>query len=73
MKLIEACDRGGSRQRENCIQHKCHSWQAHPPRSKPQQSHGPVAEEVPGLADVMVQDGPARIADVPEDMLPYPA
>ena len=71
--LIEACNDGRAHHSKQCIQQKRRSRQAHPKSAKPQKPHGAVAQEVPGFPKVVVENGPACVRDVTEDVLPNPA
>ena len=73
MELVQTRYRRCAQKCESSVEQETGARQTHPPGSQPEQAHGAVAQEMPGLADVVVENLPARIRDLAEDMLPYPA
>ena len=73
VKLIQACDERRAEQGEHRIQQKADAGQAHPPCAQPQKAHRAITDKVPSLANVVVQDLPAVVGDVAEDVFPQPA
>lgn len=72
MQLIQTRHQRGSKQRQRRIEQQDCTWQAHPPRAQPQQTHRSVTDKVTGLADVMVQNLPAGIGNLSEKVFPNP-
>ncbi len=73
MKFVGARDDRGTQQRKRGIQQESGTGQAHPNGAQPQQAHGSVAQEMATLPDVVMQNFPALVSDMSEDMFPNPA
>jgi len=73
VKLVGACDHRRTQQGQRGIQQEPGPGKAHPQSAQPQQTHRSVANKMAGFANVVMQDCPAVVGDLTEDVLPNPA
>ena len=69
VQFVATGDDRSAQKSQNGIPKKVGMWQGLPPGMKPRKTDQPIASEVSALANVVVKDLPAGIADMPKDCL----
>lgn len=73
MKFVTAGNYCSSQQREKCVLQEGEARKAHPQSAQPCERHQSVAGEMAGLANVVMDQIPVPVADLPKEVFQEPA